>query len=39
MSEPDWTIWDALTNANPEWWDNEDNQENEDEDVEDDEDD
>lgn len=26
MSNPDktWTIWDALTNANPDWWDKED---------------
>ena len=34
MPDTQWTFWDALTNANPEWWDTEENQE-EDEDSDD----
>lgn len=26
LDPEDWTIWDALTNANPEWWDSEDDE-------------
>lgn len=26
-----WTIWDALTNANPEWWDKDDDEDDSDE--------
>jgi hypothetical protein len=26
----DWNFWDALTNANPEWWDTDENQEEDD---------
>lgn len=38
MSKPDdWTFWDALTNANPEWWDSDEDED--DSDVEDEEDD
>jgi hypothetical protein len=36
MPDPDktWTFWDALTNANPEWWDKEDDDEEEESDDE-----
>ena len=36
MSDPDktWTLWDALTNANPEWWDREDDEDEEESDDE-----
>ena len=37
MSQPDtWSFWDALTNANPDWWDsnNDDEDGNPDEDLE-----
>ncbi|WP_277874114.1 hypothetical protein [Pseudanabaena cinerea] len=28
MSDPKkWTFWDALTNANPDWWDSDDDEE------------
>ncbi|WP_434686902.1 hypothetical protein [Pseudanabaena minima] len=31
MSNPEktWTFWDALTNANPDWWDKDDDEEDE----------
>ncbi|WP_277874119.1 hypothetical protein [Pseudanabaena cinerea] len=36
MTEPEdkiWTFWDALTNANPDWWDcNNDDEDEEDDD-------
>lgn len=36
MSDPDktWTFWDALTNANPEWWDKDDDDDDEESDDE-----
>ncbi len=36
MPDPDktWTFWDALTNANPEWWDKDEEEEEEESDDE-----
>ena len=32
MSDPnDWTFWDALTNANPDWWDSDEDEDDSDE--------
>lgn len=28
----DWTFWDALTNANPDWWDKDDDDDDDDDD-------
>ena len=37
MSDPDktWTFWDALTNANPDWWDCNNDEEADDDDQDD----
>lgn len=39
MSDPErWTFWDALTNANPDWWDSEDDEDEEEDEPDDDQD-
>jgi hypothetical protein len=40
MNDPDkkWTFWDALTNANPDWWDSDDDEDEEEDEPDDDED-